>query len=129
MAKFSELKNACQLGMECRRAAKIGGREFANQFLDDSDEHDAWRAGYENDLVLWNEVRDRADPEPVKRCGRLKSMEPVVFNAHTSRPDFGYFLGYDHCPKGMARVLLGRGGTTKVPTIGLTRREKAEVAA
>lgn len=46
---------------------------------------------------------------------RWKSMQTCVFNAHTSNPDVGTFLGYNKCPNGWCRVLLNREGYKTVP--------------
>ena len=117
-SKLSDLLAAVRLGRDCRNAAEIGGREFENQFDPETDDGLAWRAGYENDLDLWMKVYRRADKD-FKATGRLRSMDRVVFNAHTNFPDRGYFLGYAKRKGGYCRVHLERAGTTCVPRVSL----------
>lgn len=59
---------------------------------------------------------------------RWRAHDPVVFDAHTSRPDQGEFLGYDRSPPGWCRVLLYRAGFKTVPVKALTRPKKEQVA-
>jgi len=129
MADLAVLIEACRLGQMCRLKCKlVSGMEFKNHFPADMDEHDAWRAGYTNDLALWIEVQKRADKPPAK-LGRLRAHDAVVFNAHTSFPDHGEFLGYDHAPDGWCRVLLWRQGFKTVPMVSLTRPVKRLIEA
>lgn len=55
---------------------------------------------------------------------RWRAHDRCEFNAHTSRPDRGEFLGYNRAPNGWCRVLLWRGGFMTVPIKSLTRPAK-----
>lgn len=55
---------------------------------------------------------------------RWKAHDSCVFNAHTSKPDRGEFLGYNKCPKGYGRVLLSRQGFISVPIVALTKTKE-----
>lgn len=59
---------------------------------------------------------------------RWRPHDTVVFDAHTSKPDRGEFLGYDHAPHGWCRVLLYRAGFKTVPVKSLTRPQKEYAA-
>ena len=55
--------------------------------------------------------------------GRFQAHDPIVHNAHTSRPDAGEFLGYDRSRPGWCRVLLYRNSFRTVPIRSIERRE------
>ena len=52
---------------------------------------------------------------------RWKAHDKCWFNAHTTKPDWGEFLGYNKCPDGFCRVFMNRLGFKTVPTKSLTR--------
>jgi hypothetical protein len=130
MATRSELMKMVVLGQECRRKHLEYGADFKNPAAVGSLGADAWLAGYKNDLGLWMRVFNLAD-EPVRKAslGRLRAHDSVVFNAHTSRPDTGEFLGYVRGRSSWARVLLNRAGFTEVPLVSLSRPVKKAVGA
>lgn len=90
-----------------------------NPYPIDTPENAAFEAGYSNDLDAWTELFDQYRTRPPVSAGRWRAHDSVMFNAHTSAPDSGEFLGY--VPGGRARVLLSENGFKCVPVEALTR--------
>ena len=126
MGSVTGLLEACKLGRMNWKRGLAGKPTYLNPFDKGSEEHRAFQAGRANDLDAWMTIFLAASKK-AQGPRRLKSMERIVFNAHTSRPDRGFFLGYDSRMRGYCRVYLERGGTKSVPRVSLTRA--AEVAA
>lgn len=126
MSTLKQLTAAMELGVDNRRHALDDGGFSPHRFPPGDDCSDAWLAGYENDLEAWMKVAKRAQGKPRKH-GRWMAHDDVVFNAHTSSPYPGEFLGY--AGHQSAKVLLDELGRKVVPLISLTRPTKKRCPA